>query len=135
MSDRQTLLDWSFALQWVISCAVSTAVLGLVAYASMWRLAEAAEQASNEPVGVLVAGVLFGAFLALGGTLGPGLLLRGKGISAGRWIGLSVLVTAVAMGSGVTLISSQLDTVPALTSAVFVGLTLGYLWVWCNGSC
>lgn len=36
-----------------------------------------------------------------------------------------LLIPSLAMGSGVTLMSSQLDFVPALTSTVFVGLTLG----------
>ncbi len=126
MSDRQTLLDWSFTLQWVVSCAVGTAVLGIIAYGSMWRLAEAAEQSSNQPIGVSVAGLLFGAFLALGGTLGPGFLLRNKGISAGRWIAFSVLVAAVTMSSGVSLISfNQIEMVPAVASVLFVGLALG----------
>lgn len=126
MNERQTHLDWRFALQWVVSCAVGTAVLVMVAYGSMWRLAEAAEQSSNQPIGVLVAGLLFGAFLALGGTLGPGLLLRSKGISAGRWIGFSVLAAAVAMSSGVSLISfNRIEMVPATASVVFVGLALG----------
>lgn len=100
MNEKQTHLDGSFGLQWWVSCAMGTAVLGAVAYGSMWRLAEAAEQSSGERIGVSVAGALFGAFLALGGTWGPGLLLRRKGISAGRWIGYSVAVTAVAMSSG-----------------------------------
>lgn len=126
MSDRQTLLDWSFALQWVISCAVGTAVFGAAAYGSMWWLGEAVAEASREWLGTLVAGVLFGAFLALGGALGPGFLLRSQGISAGRWIGFSVLATAVAMSSGVSLISfNQIEMVPAAASVVFVGLALG----------
>jgi hypothetical protein len=127
MNNKQTHFDWYFALQWLVSCMVGTAVLGMVAYASMWRLGEAAGQAgNNELITVLVAGALFGTFLALGGTLGPGLLLRRVGISAGRWIGYSILVAAIAMSAGVTLISSQNYPMqePAV-SALFVGLALG----------
>lgn len=84
MNEKQTHLDWGLGWQWLLSCALGTAVFGLAAYASMWSLGEAIGQATTELLGVSVAGVVFGALLALGGTLGPGFLLRRIGISPGR---------------------------------------------------
>lgn len=124
MNQKQTYFDWSLGWQWLLSCALGTAVFGLAAYASMWQIGETVGQ-TNDLVRVAVAGALFGAFLALGGTLGPGLLLRRLGVSAGRWIGYSVLAAAVAMSSGVTLIFSQSYPIEQIVSAVFVGLALG----------
>lgn len=125
MSEKETVLDWAFGLKWLVSCALGTAVLGMAAYGSMWWAGEAVTEVSNELLGVMVAGILFGAFFALGGTLGPGFLLRSKGISAGRWIGYSVVVTAVAMSGGVALMSNLFELVPAIVSALFLGLVLG----------
>jgi len=125
MNERQTHLDWGFALQWIVSCAIGTAIFGMSAYGSMWWAGEAVADASNELLGVMVAGMLFGAFFALGGTLGPGLLLRRKGISAKRWIGTSVVVTAVVMSGGVAVMSTMFEQVSAIVSALFLGLTLG----------
>ncbi len=125
MNERQTQLDWRFGWQWVVSCAIGTVVFGMMAYGSMWWAGEAVAEASNELLGVMVAGILFGAFFSLGGTLGPGLLLRSKGVSAWRWIGYSVLVTAVVMSGGVALMSNVFEQVPQIVSALFLGLTLG----------
>ncbi len=124
MNEKQTHLDWGFGRQWLVSCAMGMAIFGAAAYASMWSLAEAMSP-SNELIGLWVAGAVFGALMALGGTLGPGLLLRRVGISAGRWIGYSVVVATVAMSIGVTLISSQGSSVQDIVSVVFVGLALG----------
>lgn len=125
MNEKQTHLDWGFGLKWLLSCTLGTAVFGLAAYASMWWLGEAVGHATNELLGTAVAGAIFGAFLALGGTLGPGFLLRNRGISAGRWIGLSMVVTALAMSSGVALIFNQVDEVGGIASTIFLGLILG----------
>ena len=125
MNEKQTYLDWGLGWQWLLSCALGTAVFGLAAYASMWSLGEAIGQTTTELLGVSVAGVVFGALLALGGTLGPGFLLRRIGISSGRWIGYSVAVTAVAASIGVTLIASQNYAVQDVVSVVFIGLILG----------
>ncbi len=126
MNEKQTYLDWSFGWQWLVSCAIGTAVFGMVAYASMWSLGEAVGQATTELIGVGVAGIVFGALLALGGTLGPGLLLRRIGIRAEQWIGYSVAATAAAASLGVTLIASlNYAMEEEAVSAAFIGLTLG----------
>ena len=125
MNEQQTHLDWSFGLKWLLSCAIGTAVFGMAAYGSMWEAAEAVSF-DNELIGVAVAGALFGAFFALGGTLGPGLLLRKLGISPGRWIGYSVVVAALAMSLGVSLIFNQdFNMSEAVVSTLFIGLTFG----------
>jgi hypothetical protein len=125
MKEKQTYLDWSFGWQWLVSCAIGTAVLGLAAYGSMWQLGEAVA-GNNEVIRVSVAGGLLGAFIALGSTLGPGLLLRGRGISAGRWVGYSVAVAGAALSSGTTLIASQNYAMQeAAISALFLGLAFG----------
>ena len=125
MNKRHTHLDWGFGLKWVVSCALGTAVFGLLAYLSMWTVGEAVGNVSSELLGTMVAGLLFGAFFALGGTLGPGWLLQSKGISAKRWIGHSVAVTAVVMSGGVALMSTLFELVPEPVSALYIGLVLG----------
>ena len=125
MNKRHTHLDWGFGLKWVVSCALGTAVFGLLAYLSMWTVGEAVGNVSSELLGIMVAGLLFGALFALGGTLGPGWLLQSKGISAKRWIGHSVAVTAVVMSGGVALMSTLFELVPEPVSALYIGLVLG----------
>ena len=125
MNNKQTYLDWGFALKWTVACALGTTMFGLLAYLSMWTIGEAIGSLSNELLGTMVAGLLFGALFALGGTLGPGWLLQSKGISAKRWIGNSLLVTAVVMSGGVALISTLAESVSEPVSALFLGLVLG----------
>ena len=125
MNKRHTHLDWGFGLKWVVSCALGTAVFGLLAYLSMWTVGEAVGNVSSELLGTMVAGLLFGAFFALGGTLGPGWLLQSKDISAKRWIGQSVVVTAVIMSGGVALMSAGFGLVPEPVSVLYLGLVLG----------
>lgn len=125
MNEKQTHLDWGFGLKWMLSCALGTAVLGMLAYVSMWTVGEAVGNLSSDLLGTMVAGLLFGAFFALGGTLGPGWLLQSKGISAKRWVGYSVAVTAVVMSGGVALMSTLFELVPAPVSALYLGLVLG----------
>ena len=125
MNEKQTRLDWGFALKWMVSCALGTAVFGMLAYLSMWTIGEAVGTSSSELLGTMVAGLLFGALFALGGTLGPGWLLQSKGISAKRWIGHSVVVTSAVMSGGVTLMSTLFELVPQSVSALYLGLGLG----------
>ncbi len=126
MSEKQTYLDWGFGLKWALGCTLGTAVFGMLAYLSMWTIGEAVGNMSSELLGTMVAGLLFGALFALGGTLGPGWLLQSKGISAKRWIGRSVAVTAVIMSGGVALMSSGFELVPEPVSALYLGLVLGF---------
>ena len=77
MNEKQIHLDWGFGLKWLVSCALGTAVFGLLAYGSMWTVGEAVGNLGSDLLGTMVAGLLFGAFFALGGTLGPGWLLQG----------------------------------------------------------
>jgi len=125
MNEKQIYLDWGFGLKWVMSCTLGTAVFAMLAYLSIWTVGEAVGNRSSEQLGVIVAGLLFGALFALGGTLGPGWLLQSKGISAKRWIGHSVLVTAVVMSGGVALMSTLFELVPQPVSALYIGLVLG----------
>ncbi len=125
MNDKQTHLDWRFGLKWILGCGLGTAVFGMLAYLSMWTIGEAVGNISSELLGAIVAGLLFGALFALGGTLGPGWLLQSKGISAKRWIGHSVVVTAVVMSGGVALMSTLFELVSQPVSALYIGLVLG----------
>lgn len=125
MNEQQTYLDWGFGLKWLVSCGLGIVVFGMLAYMSMWTIGEAVGNMSSELLGTMVAGLLFGALFALGGTLGPGWLLQSKGISAKRWIGYSVVVTAVVMSGGVALMFTLFDLVPAIVSALYLGLVLG----------
>jgi len=125
MNDQQTHLDWGFGLKWLVSCGLGIAVFGMLAYMSMWTIGEAVGNMSSELLGTMVAGLLFGALFALGGTLGPGWLLQSKGISAKRWIGYSVVVTAVVMSGGVALMSTFFELVSQPVSALYIGLVLG----------
>ena len=125
MNKKQTHLDWRFGLLWLVTCALGTTILGMAAFISMWGASDAVGKASNELLGGLVAGALFGGFLALGGTLGPGLLMRNKSISVGRWIGFSVAAGAIVMGTAFALAFSQFDTLDSFAGIVFIGLALG----------
>jgi hypothetical protein len=148
MNEKHVSVDWRFTLGWVVSCIIGIVIFGLAAYwlrwrlgeaavthevntyGSLWRLGEVVGEAVGRPgspaVGVPVAGAVFAGLLALGGVLGPGLLLRRIEIPPARWIGYSVAAAAVTMSIGVSLISNFTTgiSLPAV-SALFVGSMLG----------
>ena len=148
MNHKKAPVDWSFVLGWVVSCVIGIVVFGLASfwlrwqvaeaaithevttYGSFWRLGEvmgeAAGQASSTAVGVPAAGAVFAGLLALGGVLGPGLLLRRIEISPTRWIGYSVAAAALTMSIGVSLIDNVTKGISSsAVSALFVGSMLG----------
>ena len=130
MNEKRVPVDWRFALEWVASCAIGIVVFGLTSFWLRWRLGEGVGEAvglpSSNPVGVPVAGAVFAGLLALGGVLGPGLMLRRIGVSPVRWIGYSVAAAAVAMSIGVFLIYGWTKGISSsAASALFVGSMLG----------
>jgi hypothetical protein len=148
MNEKQAPVDWSFTLGWVVSCVIGIVVFGLASFWLRWRLAEAAVihdvtsyaslwrlgevvggvvgQPGSTPVGVPAAGAVFAGLLALGGVLGPGLLLGRFRISPGRWIGYSAAAAALTMSIGVSLIDGWTKGISSsAVSALFVGSMLG----------
>jgi hypothetical protein len=148
MNQKQAPVDWRFVLWWVVSCVIGIVVFGLasfwlrwqlaeaaithevITYGSFWRLVEivgeAVGQASSTEVGVPVAGAVFAGLLALGGVLGPGLLLRRIGMSPVRWIGYSTAAAALTTSIGVSLIYSWTRGInSSAVSALFMGSMLG----------
>lgn len=130
MNEKQAPVDWRFTLGWVASCVIGIVVFGLAAFWLRWRLGEVVGgvvgQPSSNSVGVPAAGAVFAGLLALGGVLGPGLLMGRFGISPGRWIGYSAAAAAVTMSIGVFLIDGWTDGIgSSAASALFVGSMLG----------
>jgi hypothetical protein len=110
----------------VVSYVIGIVVFGLAAFWLRWRLGEVVGGAVGQPSSTPAAGAVFAGLLALGGVLGPGLLLRRFGISPGRWIVYSTAAAAATMGIGVSLIDIWTKGISSSTvSALFVGSTLG----------
>lgn len=130
MNKKQAAVDWGFTLGWVVSCVIGIVFFGLAAFWLRWRLGEvvggAVGQPSSASLGVPAAGAVFAGLLALGGVLGPGLMLGRIGILPGRWIGYSAAAAAVTMSLGVSLIDGWTDGISSsAVSALFVGSMLG----------
>lgn len=125
MNEKQ--YDWSFGIQYFIACAVGVGLLGMAAFFSMWSIGEAVEGFAGETVALIVAGSLFGTLIALGASTGTGLLLGGRGVETGKWIGYSVVAGAIgaALGFGLVTTFSNLETVPESLAGVMLGLTVG----------
>jgi len=123
--NEQIKFDWSFALQWLVSCAVGAAIGGALAFSSMWSAGEAVAGAVGEIAGRFVVGGIFGAALALGANAGPAFLLERRGLSGRRWLVASVFVASLSIGSMVALPFSLTDTIPGPATAIIVGLVLG----------
>lgn len=125
MNGKQAELDWTFGLQWLLLCAIGTAAGAMAAYFSMWTVGEAIGEAINPTLGLLTAGILFGALIALGANLGPGWLLHSRGMSGLRWILVSLIAGAIGTGATFTILSSSFDSISELASSLAIGLSLG----------
>ena len=126
MNEKLVPVGWRFTLGWVVSCVIGIVVFGLAAFWLRWRLGEVMGGAVGQPSSTSAAGGVFAGLLALGGVLGPGLLLGRFGISPGRWIGYSAAAAAVTMGIGVSLIDTWTKGISSpAASALFVGSMLG----------
>ena len=117
----------TFLLQWVTAVTVTMIVAVMAAFVSMWSIGERVAQAWGEMVGGVVAGGIFGALLGAGLGLGQAIVLRGHGVSMGRWLGQTALAGAMGMAIGFTLIFSLfgLDNVPQLAAGVVMILSVG----------
>jgi hypothetical protein len=127
MTEKQTQFDWGFGLLWVVVMAVGTTVAVMIGFMVMWSVGDVVDQALGETAAALIGGGLFGVIVALGTSLGSGLLLHGWGVNAGRWIITSVVAGAAGMALGFTLtfILLDLDTMPEAVAGLIIGLSLG----------
>ena len=127
MDEKQAHFDWGFGLQWLVVVAIGVATAGMFAFASVWSVGEAVENALGETAAVFITGGLFGAIFALGAGLGSGLLMKKQGISAGGWIIATVTGGAIGMAVGFTLVFTFLDvdTMPDVLAGLMIGLSLG----------
>jgi hypothetical protein len=125
MNGKQTQFDWAFGWQWLVLCALGTACGALAAYVIMWTVGEAVGEVTQPTLGLLTAGTLFGALIALGANLGPGWLLRSKGINGMRWILFSVVAGAIGTGLTFTILSETFERLSEFASSLAIGLSLG----------
>jgi hypothetical protein len=91
----------------------------------MWTVGEAVEAVTQPILSILTAGTLFGALIALGANLGPGWLLRSKGINGMCWILFSLLAGALGTGLTFTFLSGSFDRISESASSLAIGLALG----------
>jgi hypothetical protein len=131
MRARNEGLNWRFVGQWLLAGAVGIILFGVLGVATIWSIGEAVERATSELAGFVVMGLVFGALVALGTSLGPGLLLRSRGVSPRRWIGWSVLAGAIGMGIAFVLLQIFVyeggmdETVIGPILGICLGLPLG----------
>jgi hypothetical protein len=125
MNEKQ--YDWSFGFQYFIACAVGVAILGMVAFLTMWSIGEFMMGFAGETAAWITAGSLFGSLIALGASVGTGLLLAGQGVEARKWIGFSAAAGGIggALGFGLVATFSNVETVPESLAGVMMGLTVG----------
>lgn len=127
MDEKQAHFDWGFGLQWLVVVAIGVAAAGIFAFASIWSVGDVVEDTLGETAAVFIIGGLFGAIFALGAGLGSGLLMKKQGLSAGRWIIVTVAAGAIGMAIGFTLVFTFLDvdTMPEVLAGLMIGLSLG----------
>ena len=127
MSEKQMQLDWAFGLQWIVAYGLGIALLGMLAFASIWTVGEVIEENLGETATFVAVGALFGALIALGASGGTGLLLRSKGLSAASWIAYSVIGGALGgmLGFGVALTLFDAETMPEALTGLVIGVSLG----------
>ncbi len=129
MNEKQ--LDWSFGIQYFIACVLGVTVLGMAAFFTMWSVGEVVEEVAGETAALVVAGALFGALFALGASIGTGLILRGRGVDAAKWIAYSAIggVIGGALGFGLVITLVDMESAPeslaGLLMGIIVGLSLG----------
>jgi len=125
MNEKQ--YDWSFGFQYFIACAVGVALLGMVAFLTMWSIGEFMMGFAGETAAWITAGSLFGALIALGASIGTGLLLGSRGVDARKWIGYSAIAGCIgaALGFGIVITLLDLETAPESLSGLLMGLIVG----------
>ncbi len=127
MDTQSRSWNWGFVGLWTLTGALGATLFGFAALASVWELGDLVANVAGEIAGIAVAGAAFGGVLALGLSLGPGLLLRGRGIHLGRWIGWSVLGGAFGTAIIFAVLFDMLDanTLPEWLTGPVMGIVLG----------
>ena len=125
MNEKQ--YDWSFGIQYLITCAIGLTIFGMVAFFSMWTVGGAIEEAVGETAAWITARSLFGTLIALGAGTGTGLLLQGRGVDVRKWIGYSAAAGAIgaALGFGIFLTLFDPETAPESIAGLMMGLSVG----------
>jgi len=125
MNEKQ--YDWSFGIQYLITCAIGLTIFGMAAFFSMWTVGEAIEGIAGETAAWIAAGSLFGALFALGASVGTALLMQSRGVDARKWIGYSAAAGTIgaALSFGIFLILFEPETVPDSLAGLIMGLTVG----------
>lgn len=127
MNQEQSMYDWMFGVQWFLACAAGVILLGIAAVFSMWSIGEAAAEAWGETAGAVIAGIVFGALFSLGLSLGPGLLMQGKGIPVSKWVIYSVVGGSIggALVFAIMLAGQIEEDMPEALAGLVLGLLLG----------
>jgi hypothetical protein len=125
MNAKQVVYDWTLGWQWLVSCAVGTAIFGMIAFLSMWAVAETVEATAGTAVGAAVGGGLFGGLFALGANLGPALLLHQRRLNGRGWLLSSVLAGILGLAPAFATAFSLFETMPNSAAVLFMGLSLG----------
>ncbi|KAA3661100.1 MAG: hypothetical protein DWQ04_17460 [Chloroflexi bacterium] len=117
----------SFFVQWVTAVTITMILATMSAFMSMWSVGEVVQQAWGDVPMAIVVGGIFGGLLSLGVGLGQAVVLRSQGIPFMRWLARTMLVGALGMAIGFTLIFSLFDmeNMPELVVGLTMSLSLG----------
>lgn len=125
MNENEVRFDWSFALRWLVSVAVGSALGFMTGFLFLWTLGDAAQRAAGGSVAALAGGALFGGLVSLGANAGPAFLLARFGIPANRWLVYSALITSLTVALVLFLAWPTFEGASDATTIAMMGLALG----------
>jgi hypothetical protein len=127
MNPNQTQFDWVFGLQWFLVSVLGLALGGMLGFVSLWSVGAAVESITGETTAYIIGGALFGAIIALGANIGPGLLLQSHGIPGFHWVIASAVAGAIGIATGATIMIAfpEPDVLPEAATGAIIGISLG----------
>lgn len=119
--------DRFFWMEWLFACLISMGIGLILAFFTLWTVAEAVGKATSDIVGILVGGALFGLFIGGGISIGQGIALRRQNINITHWIALSAVSSLIGSAVSWTAVFQlvNMDNFPEIITGLLMGFILG----------
>ena len=124
---RSRFYDWSSALLWIALGSFLFPALLFAGFISSWTIGESLEKFLGQTATAIAFGILIGVLGGTGAAFGSGLAIRRLGLSLGRWLLGSIILSAAGLGitMGIIQLATGLENLPSGLVGIALGSAFG----------
>ncbi len=124
---RSRFYDWRSALLWIGLGSLLFPALLFAGFIASWTIGENLEKFLGQTATAIVFGIFLGGLGGAGASLGSGLAIRRLGLSLGRWLLGSIMLSAALLGivMGFIQMAAGLENLPSSVVGIALGSAFG----------